>query len=1681
VIAGTLAYMAPEQTGRMNRSIDARSDLYSLGVTLYEMLTGALPFTATDPMEWVHCHIARKPAPPSERADGIPGPVEAIVLKLLAKIAEERYLTAAGLETDLRQCLAAWEAHGRIEPFALGAHDVSDQLLIPEKLYGRETEIDVLIAAFGRVVSDGTPELVLVSGYSGIGKSSVINELHKALVPSRGLFAAGKFDQYKRDIPYATLAQAFQSLVKQILGKGDEEVGQWRIALQEAVGANGQLISNLIPEVELVIGKQPPVPDLPPQDARNRFQTTFRGFLGVFARPEHPLALFLDDLQWLDSATLALIERLVTEPEVRNLMLIGAYRDNEVTPSHPLMRALASIRKSAARVQEIVLPPLKPDDVGRLVADALHTERERANPLADLVYEKTGGNPLFAIQFITTLSEERLVAFDPDPRAWQWDMGRIRAKGYTDNLADLMAGKLNGLPATTLEALKQLACLGNGAPRDTVSMVLGVSEEQLRAMLWPVVRAGLVFRLDGAYAFLHDRVQEAAYALIPAGERAAVHLRIGRALLSQTPTIELEEKAFEIVNQLNRGADLIYSLEERERLAELNLVAGKRAKKSTAYASALMYFAGGGALLSKESWERCYALTFALALQQAECEYLTGDLASAEKHLASLSSRAGSLVDSAAVTCLSVELYTNLDRADRAVEIGLQYLKQVGVEWALHPTDDEISREYARIWQQLGSRLVGDLINLSPMTDPDRRATLDVLTSVHAPANFTDGNLLALIIGRMANLSLEHGNGDGSCLAYTYLGMILESRFGDYRAGFLFGKLGVDLVEQSGLDRFKARVYLNFGNAINPWTRHVRTCFELLHCALDAARERGDLTFMAYSYANLISAHLVAGSPLSDVQREAEIGLAFVQKAHFGTGADLILGQLGLVRALRGLTPDLASFDTAEFDERQFERHIEADPGLAMPACWYWIRKLQSRFCARDHLSAIAAASKAKTLLWTSPAFPVLADYDFYGALAQAAQYDCASGDERPRILMALETHHKQLQVWADNCPENFENRAALVGAEIARIEARDLDAMRLYERAIRSARQGAFVHHEALANELASRFYAAGGFDRISQTYMRDARHCYLLWGADGKVRQLDQLHPHLREESAPVRLTTTMEAPQEQLDLATVVKIYQTVSGEIVLEKLIETLMIIAVEHAGAERGLLVFPRGDVQQIEAEATTGRDAVVVRLLGMPATPSELPVSVLQYVIRTEESVILDDASAQNPFLGDEYIRRKRARSILCMPLVKQAKLIGLLYLENNLASHVFTPARISVLKLLSSQAAISLENARLYAELSNENRERRKAEADLRRSEAALAEAQQISHTGNWRWKVGTGEVSWSAEHFHILAFDPATTRPSYAAFVERIDAEDRPSLEQAIQRAVRERSRFQHEYRIVLPDGSVKHLQSVGQPDVTESGDLEFVGTVMDITERRHAEEALRSTQAELARVARLTTMGELAASLSHEINQPLGAIVTLGEAGLRWLNRGEPDLDEARNALSSMVRNAERAGGVIRGLRALAKQSGPQMAKLDINDALQEVLTLTRSELQRHGVVLRTEPSAEDRPVFGDRVQLQQVLLNLIMNAVESMSAVTDRPKMLTITSDPIEPDGLLVAVEDTGTGLDPAIADRIFDSFVTTKPEGMGMGLSICRSIIAAHGGRISASPRVPYGTVFRFTVPGIPPA
>jgi predicted ATPase/signal transduction histidine kinase len=1660
IIAGTLAYMAPEQTGRMNRSIDTRSDLYSLGVTLYQMLTGALPFTAADPMEWVHCHIARKPLPPSERLKTVPAAVSAIILKLLAKAAEERYQTAAGLERDLRRCLAAWEAQHRIGAFPLGQHDTSDRLLVPEKLYGREPEIETLLAAFDRVVTSGQPELVLVSGYSGIGKSAVVNELHKALVPPRGLFASGKYDQYKRDIPYATLAQAFQGLIRPLLGQSEAALAGWRDALSEALGPNGRLMIDVVPELKLLIGDQPQVVELPPQQAQSRLQQMFRRFLGVFARPEHPLTLFLDDLQWLDAATLDVLADLLTHADVHRLLVIGAYRDNEVNSAHPLMQKLNAIRKEGALVQEISLAPLTREDLGRLIADALSCPPRRAAPLARLVHEKTGGNPFFAIQFISALAEEGLLRFDHDAARWRWELDRIHAKRYSDNVVDLMVGKLSRLPIRTQTALRQLACLGNVAEITMLSVVLGKSNEDVRADLWDAVRLELVEDLKGSYKFIHDRVQEAAYSLIPERLRAEAHLRIGRLLVAHTPADKREEAIFEIVNHLNRGAALITLRDERELLAKLNLIAGHRARATTAYASALTYLTAGAALLPEDSWELRYELTFALELRRGECEFLTGALAEAEERLTALSGRAANTVERATVACLRVDLYTTLDRGSRAIAVGLDCLRHLGIDWSPHPTGELARREYEQIWLQLEGRTIESLIDLPLMTDPASLATLDLLAKIGPPAFYTDANLLSLVTCRAVNLSLERGNCDASCSAYEWLSMLAGPHFGDYRtAVYSFGQLGYDLVEERGLTRFQARTYMDFGGSVLPWTRHIRAGRDLVRRAFEAGNKIGDLNYAAYCGKDLNTNLLMAGDPLAEAEREAEHGLAFVQKMRFGLVIDVISTQHALIRMLRGLTPIFGSLDDAQFNERRIELRFSENPDLALVECWYWIRKLQARFFAGDYASALEASSRAQRLLWTLVSLE-LAEYHFYDALSHAAACDSAAEGEPQRHLDAVAAHHRQLQLWAANCPDNFENRAALVGAELARLQGRDVDAMRLYEQAIRSARASGFIHQEALAYEMAASFYVAGAFETIGRTYLRNARNCYDRWGALGKVKQLDERYPHLHEERGPASTTAIIGAPVGQLDVETVIKASQALSSEIVLSSLIEKLMRIAVEHAGAERGLLILLHGDEPRIEAEATTGQGKPKVTVRQTVVTPRDLPKSALQYVIRTRDCVVLDDALIGNLYSEDQYVRQKQVRSVLCLPIVKQTKLIGALYLENCLTTRAFTSDRVAVLEMLASQAAISLENANLYS--------------DLRRSEAFLADGQSISHTGSFGWNVLSGEIYWSEENYKIFEYDRAV-EPTFELVVQRIHPDDRDLVQQTIDRASEARANLDFEHRLLMPDGSVKYLHVLAHVLETSSAQLEYMGAVRDVTERTRAEEALRQAKADLAHINRVTTVGELTASMAHEVNQPIAAAVTDANTCMRWLSRDHPDLEEARAAAMRVVKDATRASEIISRIRLLFNKGTPERELVDVNEIIGEMIFLLRSEAIRYNISVRTELAADLPHVMADRVQLQQVLMNLMINSIDAMKDM-DGPRELAIKSQRPEIERLLVSVSDTGVGLPPQQADQIFNAFVTTKPHGTGMGLPISRSIVESHGGRLWAAANSPRGANFYFVLP-----
>ena len=1654
-IAGTLAYMAPEQTGRMNRSVDSRSDLYSLGVTLYQMLTGVLPFVANAPLEWVHCHIARQPVAPAIRC-AVPEQLSAIIMRLLAKNPEERYQTSAGLEADLRRCLSQWQSQGRIDPFTLGADDSSDRLLIPEKLYGRECEVAALIATLDRVVAHGSAELVLVSGYSGVGKSSIVNELHKVLVPARGLFAAGKFDQYKRDVPYATLAQAFQGLVRQILVKSEAEVDHWRDAFLEALGPNGQLIVNLVPELGFIIGIQPAVADLPPQEARSRFQLVLRRFLCAFATVEHPLALFLDDLQWLDTATLELLERLIFDPDVRHVLLIGAYRDNEVDVAHPLTRTLAAIRDTGAKRLEIVLAPLRFDDLERLVAEALRCGPTTAGPLAQLVHEKTGGNPFFAIQLLISLAEERMLWFDQGGAGWTWDLGRIGAKGYSNNVVDLMLEKLRRLSQPTQTAIQQFACLGNVAATATLGMVSGQSAEDIHTARLEAVGAGLILRLGESYAFLHDRIREAAYALIPESARAEAHLKIGRMLLAGLPAGDLAEHLFDVANQLNRGAALLVDHAEKVQAAAIDLRVGRKARASAAYSSARAYFAAGKALLDENDWSDHYELTFDLWLELAECELLTGNFDGTAQLIEQLMSRSASRVDNAAVYRLQIQLHNLRSESEQAVDTALTCLRGFGVDLPKHPTEEEVEAESSTLWQILGARPIESLIDLPLMTDPDLQAAMRVLAVLLVPAYFTDHRLWCLQICRMVKLSLQHGTSDAAAHAYSFWGIVLGPLFHRYGDGYRFAKLACDLVEKHEFVASSGKVYASAG-LVSAWTQPIATAIDFNQKAIRAATEVGDLTYACYGLYRFISDLLLRNDVLDSVWRESETALAFARQAKYRDVEDIIRSQQRFIATMQGRTATFSTFSDTDFDEATFEAQLTVDR-MQMMICWYWILKLKARFLSGDYPKALDAADKAKQLLATSAGQTQLVDYFCYTALTVAALYETASADEVAVWRNLLMQHREQLQEWAESCPPTFGATHALVLGEIARVEKRVAEALGLYEQAIQLAREHGFVQNEGLAHELAAQCYLSYGLETAGYSHLRSARNCYDRWGAHGKVKQLDRRYPRLNAERDSIS-SATVGPPLGQLDIETVVKASQALSSEVVLAKLIERLMRIAVEHAGAERGLLILMRGDVPQIEAEATTGHGGVAVAVRQSVITPSDLAQSALNYVIRTLDGVLLNNASADSVYSRDEYVRLRCSKSILCLPILKQTRLAGVLYLENELTPDAFTPDRVAVLELLASQAAISLENADLYTNLQ--------------------LQVGLLQHLPVSAWTLrpdGTPDfVNQVWLDFAGQTYDFVRSHPE--AWMTAVHPEDREIAAKTFWEGIHSGQGFAIDYRSLRSqDATYRWLLSQAVPLRDAEGKIrKFAGTTTDIDDQKRAEDALRQAQGDLARINRVTTMGELAASLAHELRQPNSGVMTNADASLLWLGRAPPDLERGDAAITRILRDARRATDILDRIRVQFEKGSRDREVLDLNEIMRETIALLRGEAVRYEISVQTD-LANDLPLtLADRVQLQQVVMNLIVNGIEALKDAKGVREMV-ITARRAEEECILVSISDTGIGFPPQLAEQIFEPFFTTKTNGTGMGLRISRSIIESHNGRLWAVGTPGRGATFHFSLP-----
>ncbi|XYI03744.1 AAA family ATPase [Sorangium sp. So ce1128] len=1335
-LEGSLPYISPEQTGRMNRALDHRTDLYSLGVVMYEVLTGRLPFPSSDPMEMVHSHIARRPMPPHELSPEVPRAVSDIVMKLLAKAAEDRYQGAFGLAVDLRECLAQLEASGTIGPFPLGRRDLSGELHIPQRLYGREAETRDLLLAFDRVGRGGV-ELLLVAGFSGIGKSVLVNEVHKPIAARGGVFISGKFDLLNRSVPYAPIANAFRDLIRGRLQGSAEELSALKDRLLAALGPNAQLVIDLIPELSVILGPQPSVPELGPTESQNRFVIVFQSFLRVFSTRERPLVLFLDDLQWADSASLRLLQAILANPENAYLLLLGAYRDNEVGPAHPLALTVEEIRKAGATLGEITLKPLAPSTVAQIIADTFATDVERVEPLAEIVSDKTQGNPFFMSQLLGALHRDKLIGFNVGAGVWEWDLTRIQQADITDNVVVLMVGKIRKLAPGTQRILRLAACMGHQFELKTLSTIHEKTPAATAADLWEALREGFIVPLTTeyrflhaprgeevdeqhdlaalriSYKFLHDRVQQAAYSMIEESRRQEVHLQIGRLLRKTRRDEGLDEDVFQIVHHTNLGASLITQRSEQVDVARLNLAAGRRAKAAAAFQTAVGYFRAGAMLLGEAGWSDEYETTFELSTELAECEYLNGRHEEAEALFDVILRRARSTLERAQILNLRVVLYCMQIRYVQAMDVGRAALALLGIHVpeAEEACQTALDAELAEVRVNLRGRPIRELIGSPEMTDPEQQLALKILANLWGVAFIINPVLLALVCVMPANISLKHGHSEEAAFGYLTYGFVLATR-GQYQSAHEFGQLALDLNEKYNNVSIKCRLHYMFSLNVSFCRKSLRLSLEHARRAVRAGPESGDLNYLSYTLSNIVWTRITLGDELGALGEEIEKLLLVVRQTYNpASTANVTIGRQ-LVACLRGRTAGLHSIGDDTLDEAAFVESIQA-PELVSTLCWYAAAKLRLALLAEDHAGAIEMGIIADRTIGGSAGLILSVDMAFHLCLAILALPRAQASGEQLQGMLGR--YRGKVFSYAEGCPENFEHKSLLIQAEEARAAGRQIEAMDLYDRSIQAARTNRFVHDEALANELAARFYLALGRARVAGVYMTEAHRCYRAWGASAKVAQIEGQYGALlaaRPASAAERLGLPMGPAA--IDLMTVIKASQALSDEIDLERLLQKLMRITIENAGAERGYLLRDHAGTLLLEAEATA-EGVVSVCNPPAPLSASAAPMTLLGHVRRARESVVLDYAAGEPRFAEDDYIRLKQPKSVLCIPLVRQATLVGLLYLENNLASGAFTPERALTLDLLASQAASSLENARLYAALSRENAERSRAEEALR------------------------------------------------------------------------------------------------------------------------------------------------------------------------------------------------------------------------------------------------------------------------------------------------------------------------------------------------------------------------------
>ncbi|MBD2297491.1 ATP-binding sensor histidine kinase [Nostoc sp. FACHB-190] len=1706
VLEGTLAYISPEQTGRMNRGIDYRSDFYSLGVTFFELLTGQLPFNNTEAMELVHAHIAKQPPSLHQINPNHPPILSAIINKLMAKNAEDRYQSAYGLKYDLELCYQQWQTSGNIATFELATKDVSDRFLIPEKLYGREKEVATLLAAFERVAK-GTTEMILVAGFSGIGKTAVVNEVHKPIARQHSYFIKGKFDQFQRDVPLSALVQAFQDLIGQILVETDSQIRRWKDKILAVLGEQAQVIIDVIPALEQIIGQQPAVTELSGTAAQNRFNLLFQRFVQVFSIKEHPLVIFLDDLQWADSASLKFIQLLMSQtptsnkesnvvtPELKNnlwnpvfeeevweddtdqkviptegnFLLIGAYRDNEVYPAHPFCLTLQQIEQAGAKINQITLAPLHQTHLNTLISDTLHCPQAMSMALGQMVFAKTKGNPFFTTQFLKSLHQDSIIKFNFDLGHWQYDLAAIQALVLTDDVVDFMAQQIEKLPSLTQNILKMAACIGHEFDLKTLAIVNEKSVVDTASDLWIALHEGIilpqtdVYKLFQTYSksaenpeitnspelfnnsfavpkykFIHDRVQQAAYSLISESQKQETHLKIGLLLFNSIPVAEREDKIFQIVNQFNIALELITEQEQRNELAQMNFLAGRKALSSTAYAAAIKYLTTGISLLSSDSWQTQYELSLALYETAAEAAYLAGEFEQMEQLINVVLAQAKTLLEQVKVYEVKIQAYGAQNKALEAVNTALTVLRQLGVEFPQNPDSSDIQLAIAEIKSNLDGKSIEELIELPEMIADESLVIMRLLSGVSAWVYQVYPQLFIMIVIKQVELSLKYGNAKLSAYAYVLYGLILSGIMRDIDSGYEFGNLAVNLIDKFSAEELKSKVIQVFYATIAHWKKHTKIIINPLLEGYSVGLQTGDLEFAAYCiYCHSYSSYFT-GKELNELASDmskysdaiSQIKQETILKWH-NIYRQTVLNLLQIQEKATCLIGEAYNEDEMLIIHQQAQDRV----GLL----YLHFNKAYLCYLFRSFTQAIENLELAEHYLDSGIGNLVMPLFYFYDSLVRLDTYDEILTIEQNSLLDRIRANQEKMQNWAHHTPMNYLHKFYLVEAEKHRVTGKYLEAIESYDRAISLAKQNEYINEEALANELAARFYLEWGKEKIAQTYLTDAYYCYVRWGAKAKVDDLATRYPQLlmpilQQEKLSFQVADRITIPtyqslstqsnyptffgsktsiSESLDLASVIKASQTLSGEIEMDQLLSKLMQVVMENAGASKSALILSGNHNSELRVVALSSSENFAAISTELPSiyagSSNDIPITLIKYVNRIKEVFVVDDAKTVDFLAEDRYIISQKPKSLLCIPIINQGKLLGILYLENSLTTGAFTRDRIEVLKLLTTQAAISLENAILYNNLAQANQN-----------------LEEYNHSLEVKVEARTQELNNKNQHLQEALQELQRTQ------TQLIQSEKMSSLGQMV-------AGIAHEINnpINFIHGNIAHAS-------------EYVKDLLDLV-NIYQQECSHPSDILTAKVA---------------------------EIDVEFLS------EDLLKILDSMEVGSSRIRNIVLGLRNFSRLDEAEMKTVDVHEGIDNTLMILQHRLKAKSDALEIEVIKEYAKIPEISCyagQLNQVFMNILSNAIDAVndSRANIKKPQIHIYTALKDSNTLQVRIADNGCGMTEAVKKKIFDPFFTTKPVGSGTGLGLSISyqvIVDKHKGQLICDSTPGQGTEFVIEIP-----